>query len=167
MADALRELQAACRKASPERDQQTLAMGETAWLVGHPAPATEGTVALRLDPVTCVVIRADDIIETKKDEKRFAVRVKKGSPVICRFEVVGKFGEPEKSGCGCGATPTRTILSTHGGGSGSGTGGTINIPTECRIVCKLEWVYRITPPPSCYPEIVCRWECTVPGSVST
>jgi hypothetical protein len=118
IADALRELQGACREASPERDQQTLAMGETAWLVGHPAPATEGTVALRLDPATCVVIRADDIIETKKKEKRFAVRVKKGSPIICRFEVVGKFGEPEKSGCGCSASepPTRTILSTSGGG---------------------------------------------------
>jgi hypothetical protein len=83
--DALSELRTLCREAPRQSTGEVIEESRLISLSGSPAPAEEGSLALRIDGDQTVTILEEDIVKTEKDEVRtdhFRVFVKPDSDLI-------------------------------------------------------------------------------------
>ena len=133
MIAGLKDLKAACRATSTPKDAEKLNEGESLWLLGYPAPADDGQVALAMGDGRSVIVSESSVLEIKKDDALYLVRVKSLSSALVRFEAVTTLrSEP----CRCADTPAPAAASKRVG-SGSATGGTGPIIPGC-FQCEVE-----------------------------
>jgi hypothetical protein len=139
-----------------------LAEGESFWLAGRAAPAETGSVVLATSDKLSVVVSDASILEVKKDDDLFLVRVKAGHSALVRFEAITTLEAP-KAKCGCSETPAQpsTIARINSGGFGhSGAGIVINC-FECRVEMQCEfYLYKGGLHRICVPYLVCEDVCT-------
>ena len=141
----LAELRNACQSISAVTDHKLLEVGETAWLAGHAAPASKGTITLRIGNASTVVVQEKDIVEVKKRGEQFMIRVKAGSEVLYKLEIVSQIRESasrNSGSCHChGAEANEkpeVALAQNLGGSG-GLGGGDDVQGLCQVVCVISW----------------------------
>jgi hypothetical protein len=104
MGKELNELLEACKSSEEVSDEKLLEIGDTCWLLGQPAPSAKDAVSLRTRSGFIVVVEQKDVVEVKKHEQQFLVKVRKGTDVLCKFSAVSQIGMDklrEKGSCGC------------------------------------------------------------------
>ena len=98
MAEELSELVAACSGHRPTSPAERMAEGETHWFIGYPAAAPSEMVALRQTDALKLVFRQEDVLEVRRDDERFLVRIRDGANMLISFEHVIKAAPT----CDCG-----------------------------------------------------------------
>ncbi len=102
--------------------KESLKLGETGWLRGHPTKSETGTLALKTREGFLVIVSEADVVEYARHESEFFVRVKNGADVLTRFESVNKLlPSKPKEQCDCGGredTSTQLRLNNQTGGPG-------------------------------------------------
>ena len=90
MSDYLDELKRACSATPARSDAERIDEGESSWFAGRAAPADEGFVAIAQDDDIVTVVRERDVLEVRKKDHLFLVRVRADADVLVRFERVTK-----------------------------------------------------------------------------
>ena len=98
MSDYFDELKRACNATPARSDAERIDEGESSWFAGHAAPADEGFVAIAQDDDIVTVIRERDVLEVRKKDHFFLVRVRSDADVLVRFQRVTK-ARPDDCGC--------------------------------------------------------------------
>jgi hypothetical protein len=109
--DSVAELKAACAGQTPSAADQ-LRMGRTTWLMGHPAAAPEGTIAVSRNGDFKLIIRDEDVLEVDKHGDEFLVKVSAEANILVSFEKVIK---ADPGSCGCHETQPSPTLAREGG----------------------------------------------------
>jgi hypothetical protein len=91
------QLLLACQNVSTVTDAEALETGETIWFSGSPAFADKDTIALNVDGSTTLVIKEKDALEVLKTGNNYLVKVKIGTDILYRVEVVSRVSHA----CGC------------------------------------------------------------------
>jgi hypothetical protein len=145
----------ASTQATQRSATKTVEVGPTVWMLGAPAPAADGLIALATSATQTVYFRREDLVEARETEGRFLIRIAQGANVMVREEQVLKLTPPS---CHC-QEPSGTIESKKGGGD---TGPIIN----CAPTCWVELVCGPFREPFsgaviivCWPSLVCGNPC--------
>jgi hypothetical protein len=98
---ALEELKTASHSKERKDKSKLLEFGEAKTLVGTPATAPEGCVALKAPNGFVVTVKESDVSEVQKQDGLFFAKVKLGASVLVSFEMVTTLTGAAK-GCSCG-----------------------------------------------------------------
>lgn len=104
MSDYLDELKRACTSTPARSDAERIDEGESSWFAGRAAPAEDGFIAIAQDDDFVTVMRERDVLEVRKIEDKFLVRVRADADVLVRFERVAK-ARPDDCGCDSAEKP--------------------------------------------------------------
>lgn len=99
MPNLLEELKRACKAESKLSTSERIKEGESHWFAGMPARAEDGFVAIAQENDIITVIPERDVLEVKKEERLFLVRVRGNADVLVRFERVAKVQAGGDCGC--------------------------------------------------------------------
>lgn len=135
-------------QASKEKEQsvhEKLNEGESAWLIGMPVPAEEGTIGLRTELNTTFIINEKEILELRKHNDSFMVRIKIGANIIIRTESITEFratyaADEEEAGREAGCKAHLMMIPTGGDDIGESGGGVFaRCPMRCTEKFEEHW----------------------------
>lgn len=156
----LEELKAACRARANPSDSDMIREGESVWIMGFPTPADAGHVALSMTDGHAVVVSESSILEVRKDEGRYLVRVRAGTPAVVRSQAVVSLRD---TACACAGEPATSAAANSSGGGGSHPDPKSD--TDCWLTCRWFNVCHPYQPKGggtlriCVPALVCGWYC--------
>jgi|GEM_PF-3492885 len=154
-----------CTQKKRLDDARAIEVGPTVWLLGSPAPATDGMVGLATTPTQTIYFRKTDILDAKETENRFLINLASNTNLLIREERVVKLNA---TSCKChGQGKMESRVGSSGGTHGSG--GPIVI--DCTPVCDFEMECGPYKEPKsgaviivCWWKFVCRDPCeTIPA----
>jgi hypothetical protein len=119
MKDTISELKAACSAQPTLSAQALIKQGVSNWLGGLAAPAPDGLIGLAQKGGFKLLIPADQIIDAKKHEDMFLVKVRSDADVLITLEKVAK---ADLNACGCGKVPPSSMAKDAGGGGPTDAG---------------------------------------------
>lgn len=83
----LSELKEACRARAVAIESQLIRAGASVWLAGHPAPASEGTIALANGLGTrIIIIETADVQDVERKGAAYRVKVAADTKVLVRAD---------------------------------------------------------------------------------
>jgi hypothetical protein len=131
------ELINSSRQSPAPNTESMLEAGLAVWLVGRPAHADDGFIALSLgEGQQTITIRERDVVDVDKVGAIYFVKVRANAQIVYRFEQVIEVRDPRACGCqsgeGCSAsTASRTAMRVINDAPGGG--GTINCMPDCWV----------------------------------
>jgi len=97
--DYLKELHSACNTKKNISDEEIIETGKTIWIGGKPTYSTKGTIALKTGLNENIVINEKDILEVDKNKDMFFIKVRLGSKIIYRLEIIGEVRPDDNCNC--------------------------------------------------------------------
>jgi len=148
-----------CAQLTQPDPAKSIEVGPTIWLLGSPAPASDGMVGLATTPTQTVYFRREAILDARETEGRFLISVPADTKLFVREEQVVRLNPGS-----CQCQERSETLATRVGSTSAPNSGPIII--DCTPICTFETVcgpYRDTRTGSvivvCWPKFVCRNPC--------
>lgn len=98
MGTNLDDLRTACRAEPVRSEEEMIRTGETTWFMGRPTSAPEGMIALAQNEDMHTLIREADVLEVRKQNEFYLVKVSAEANILARFQRVVKARAQE---CDC------------------------------------------------------------------
>ncbi|MEO6093428.1 MAG: hypothetical protein ABIT04_01640 [Novosphingobium sp.] len=100
MADDFERLKEACYACTPIKEAERIGQGESRWFAGYPDPSSRGTVSLLQPTGFRLTFREEDVLEAKRHNKLFLVRVSSEANLSVSMSQVVKAGSAGRCDCG-------------------------------------------------------------------
>jgi hypothetical protein len=150
-----------CSQVKQRDPAKSIEIGPTTWLLGSPAPASDGMVGLATTPTQTVFFRREDILDARETEGRFLLNIAADTNLLVREEQVVRLNPGS-----CQCQERGEGIATRVGGTGTGAPNSGSIVIDCTPICTFETVcgpYRDPRTGSvivvCWPKFVCRNPC--------
>jgi hypothetical protein len=149
-----------CAKVKQRDSAKSIEVGPTIWLLGSPAPASNGMVGLAITPTQTAYFRREDILDARETDGGFLIHIAADTNLLVREEQVVRLNPGS-----CQCQERGETMATRVGSTGARNSGPIII--DCSIpICTFETVCGPvrdrrtgTVIVVCWPKFVCRNPC--------
>lgn len=167
--DSVKKFAAECERLAAVDIGESIDNGPDLLILGVPAAAPNGLVAIATSPTQTMYVRTQDVRGAEADGGQFLVRVRRDAVAFVREEQAIRLTPSPDCGCGRKDGAPSTALKVGAAGQAGG-GNTGPIILDCTLVCGWEvvcgtYTHRRTGAriQICFPMFRCHNPCTEGG----